>query len=224
MSTDVEKFVIKWIKFYKQVDFWEKEGENSWISDACVFWPMERPEDTFLAIEEISKRKLERHEITMLGTGIVEALLAWHYDEYSTRIIKLAGKEKNLLLAMDCVNPPLDKETDYRQRLQELQNNKIELFFEGTLEKFCIMEDCISDNYRRSVVVEFYDMSRTKKTVHFHDVGHLNNLDFTTYGAVIISITDISDRGWENIKYSVEEICENRFSFYCNSYDIIRES
>ncbi|MEK5491234.1 hypothetical protein MKZ24_11125 [Paenibacillus sp. FSL R7-0297] len=67
------------------------------------------------------------------------------------------------------------------------------------------------------------DKRTYKVTIHFKKVG---SLQLAAGGAVIqlslFEILNISDRGWESVKYLVRDFeNEDRFNFYCNDIEVI---
>lgn len=99
---DENDFSKSWLKFRRAPagsDIWL---ENEWVVDASIFWSQERPETLWKGIKQIFKcgHDLNDHEISMLGSGPIEALLSEHFDDFFARVIEAAKSNRDLHRAL----------------------------------------------------------------------------------------------------------------------------
>lgn len=84
----------------------------------------------------------------------------------------------------------------------------------GRIKSFEIREIEKDGNVSFSVHVKVKTNDGVNRII-FNKANKLENISFVVIGEAAISIKDISSRGWENLKYSVEDLIGQRFQFYC---------
>jgi len=89
--------------------------------------------------------------------------------------------------------------------------------FKGHITSFCIHEVAVDDMHLRTVVIRVSSGTKTTRLV-FEGVYSLKDVCFNVFGSSIVTVEDLSDRGWEGQSYRVNELIGDRFSFYSNSF------
>lgn len=64
-------------------------------------------------------------------------------------------------------------------------------------------------------------LSDDEQTVEFYGVEKLNIIDIYSIKRISLFVSDISDRGFERLKYWVNDDEEETLNFYCMGYKII---
>lgn len=71
--------------------------------------------------------------------------------------------------------------------------------------------DFIVESHNESFLVQF--RFREPQNIKFESLGYFQPVDLT--------ILDLSSKGWENIKYEIQENENNTLSFYCSEIEVV---
>lgn len=71
--------------------------------------------------------------------------------------------------------------------------------------------DFIVESNNESFLVQF--RFREPQNIKFESLGYFQPVD--------LAIRDLSSKGWENIKYEIQENENNTLSFYCNEIEVV---
>ncbi len=96
-------FAESWLKFRSSrvgTDAWEA---NEWVVGAEVLWSQDDPDKLMKAIRLLASRCLTETEQAALGSGPIEALLAFHFDNFCEAIFDIARENENVRNALRVV-------------------------------------------------------------------------------------------------------------------------
>lgn len=93
--------------------------------------------------------------------------------------------------------------------------------FHGTLESFNVTE-CqeTGGGWVRNVEISIISKSSERQRFRFSNIGDSLRVDFTFFGEIVLEVSDIQKRGWERKSYSVSELTDGKFSFYCETFSV----
>lgn len=74
--------------------------------------------------------------------------------------------------------------------------------------------DFIAESEGESFLVHF--RFRDPQNIRFESLGYFQPVDLV--------ISDLREKGWENIKYEIEDLENNTLSFYCTEIEVISVS
>lgn len=89
--------------------------------------------------------------------------------------------------------------------------------FSGEMESFEIHHTKVDDKYSRVITVKMRSKGKESALV-FKGVYDTGDISFSSFGEIMVRVTDLSDRGWDGLSISVEEIIDQSFLFYCDEF------
>lgn len=115
------KFVDSWLKFRRSAVGTKVWEANEWVVGAEVHWSQEEPDKLMKAIRLLASKCLTESEQEALGTGPVEAVLAFHFDTFCTPIFELAQEEESVRNALRFVLVEDYDETKFNRLMRTIK-------------------------------------------------------------------------------------------------------
>lgn len=89
--------------------------------------------------------------------------------------------------------------------------------FRGEMESFEIRHAKVDGEYSRIITVKMLSNGKEIALV-FKGIYDTGDISFSSFGEIMVRVTDLSDRDWDGQSISVGEIIDQSFQFYCDEF------
>ena len=88
------------------------------------------------------------------------------------------------------------------------------IYFEVKWNLLKIRHAKVDGEYSRIITVKMLSNGKEIALV-FKRIYDTGDISFSSFGEIMVRVTDLSDRGWDGQSISVGEIIDQSFQFYC---------